>query len=250
MFALAIVHGTGDERSSIDYCATYATFADPAPALNAVFVQAVRSRAPVCAVIGGDGYQTNGRATTFAYPGDPVTEAFWSEESNDGSGTNNSPGDRRMMVHTGPFRLAPGEAEEVVFALPFAQGIDRFDSITELRQAALVTRNAWTTGVLLPVRVEAEPPASEHPVAIELERPRPNPFTFRLTVRYTLPEAMAVRVTLLDVLGRQVAVLASGEQQGGPHSAEVDTSDLPAGLYLVRVEAGTEVRAFAVVKAR
>ena len=55
-------------------------------------------------------------------------------------------------------------------------------------------------------------------------------------VRFEVPGSRPVRVAVYDSLGREVAVLldrnASGEQ-----AVNVDTSDWPAGMYVVRVEA-------------
>ena len=67
----------------------------------------------------------------------------------------------------------------------------------------------------------------------------PNPFASALTVAYTLPQAGAVRLALYDVLGREVAVLVDGWRGTGAHTARFEARDLPAGAYLVRLEAGT-----------
>ncbi|MDX1420579.1 MAG: T9SS type A sorting domain-containing protein, partial [Rubricoccaceae bacterium] len=43
-----------------------------------------------------------------------------------------------------------------------------------------------------------------------------------------------------DALGREVAVLADGPAEAGLHTAALDGSGLPSGVYLLRFEAGTE----------
>ena len=78
----------------------------------------------------------------------------------------------------------------------------------------------------------------------------PNPATARLSVRYTLPEAGRVRLVLVDVLGREVAVVADGAQPPGPAAASLDASRLPAGLYVLRLTAGTAAAALRVTVAR
>ena len=191
---------------------------------------------------GGDGYYTGGEVTTFMYPGDPVTGAFWSERSED-----NAPGDRRLVVVTGPFRLAPGGEEEVVFAIPFAWASSALGSVTALRDAAQVMRNAWAHGLLAPTRVEGErtPP----PPALAVVRPIPNPFTDRLAVRFSLPEPMAVRLALYDVLGREVAVLVDGEQTPGEHEVTLDGDAFAPGVYFVRLGVPGGSRTLAVTRA-
>lgn len=93
----------------------------------------------------GNGYGAQGGApiTKFAFPGDPVTQEFWSEVNNDGNGTDNGTGDRRFAVHTGPFTLNPNEPQDIVFGIVFAQGADRFNSITALRAADRLAQTAY-----------------------------------------------------------------------------------------------------------
>jgi glucose/arabinose dehydrogenase len=69
----------------------------------------------------------------------------------------------------------------------------------------------------------------------------PNPFSGRAVVGYELAAGSAVRVAVYDVLGREVAVLVDGERPAGRHEVVLDGSSLPAGAYLVRLEAGGRV---------
>jgi hypothetical protein len=57
-------------------------------------------------------------------------------------------------------------------------------------------------------------------------------------IRYDLPEAGPVWLAVYDVLGREVAVLATGEQAAGPHESRLEAGRLAAGVYVVRLEAG------------
>lgn len=63
----------------------------------------------------------------------------------------------------------------------------------------------------------------------------PNPVRGAARVRYTLAAAADVRVSLADVLGREVAVVAEGPQAAGPHTASVDTRGLAPGVYVAHV---------------
>lgn len=67
----------------------------------------------------------------------------------------------------------------------------------------------------------------------------PNPAAASATVRYTLAAPGAVRLTLTDVLGREVAVLADGERPAGPHEASFDAGRLAPGVYVVRLTAAS-----------
>ena len=64
----------------------------------------------------------------------------------------------------------------------------------------------------------------------------PNPFNPLAQFRFAVQHSQQVRVDLYDVLGRQVRVLYEGTPQAGQmHTVPVDGSDLPSGMYLVRV---------------
>ena len=63
--------------------------------------------------------------------------------------------------------------------------------------------------------------------------PVPNPGASRIV--FTLTQASQARLTVFDLLGRRVAVLADGVQSTGRH--EVAVGSLPAGIYVVRLDA-------------
>jgi flagellar hook assembly protein FlgD len=60
-------------------------------------------------------------------------------------------------------------------------------------------------------------------------------------VTYAIPRAGPVRVTVHDLQGRRVAVLAAGHAEAGSHEVSWDGRDsdggaVAAGTYLVRLE--------------
>ncbi len=69
----------------------------------------------------------------------------------------------------------------------------------------------------------------------------PNPFTRSTTIRFGLAEASDVDLLIYDVLGREVARLASGTMDAGQHAVVFDGRGLPSGAYVVRVAAGGSV---------
>ncbi len=66
----------------------------------------------------------------------------------------------------------------------------------------------------------------------------PNPMARAGTVSFGLAEAGDAYVALFDALGRQVSVLADGPHGVGRHDVALDTSALPAGVYVVRALIG------------
>ncbi len=75
----------------------------------------------------------------------------------------------------------------------------------------------------------------------------PNPTRSGEAIRFTMP-AGRVRLAVVDLLGREVAVLAEGERAAGAYAAAMPA--LAPGLYVLRLEAagGTASRRVAVIR--
>jgi len=78
--------------------------------------------------------------------------------------------------------------------------------------------------------------ADETPTAFGLLKAWPNPFNPTTQLSFQLPETAQATVRLLDIAGRQVAVLASGVMERGEHQLTVDASSLASGMYFAQVE--------------
>jgi len=68
----------------------------------------------------------------------------------------------------------------------------------------------------------------------------PNPSSGAVMVPLMLPEAAEVSVSVFDVLGRRVAVLAEGRLEAGRREFTLNGRVLPAGVYLVRATMQTD----------
>jgi sugar lactone lactonase YvrE len=89
------------------------------------------------------------------------------------------------------------------------------------------------------------------PIEFTLDRPRPNPGRGPIDVRFALPRESRVRVSVLDVQGREVAVLADGVMPAGRH--ETTWGARPgdaAGVYFVRLAAAGRTWTQRVVRTR
>jgi hypothetical protein len=66
----------------------------------------------------------------------------------------------------------------------------------------------------------------------------PNPFTQWATISFTSPERVAAQVTIVNLLGVEVARIFSGELDAGEHSLTWDASGMAPGMYFVREHIG------------
>jgi len=104
-----------------------------------------------------------GEASKFVHPDDPndntgTTDNVWVDSD------DNASGDRRFLMNAGPFTLADGDSQEVVFGMLIARGADHLSSITALKQADQLAQLAYDIQFALPPS-----PSSPTVVATELK---------------------------------------------------------------------------------
>ncbi len=75
------------------------------------------------------------------------------------------------------------------------------------------------------------------PTDFSLSQNYPNPFNPTTKIRFSLPKTHEVTLTVYDLLGREIKVIASGVQAAGTHEETFDASSLPSGTYLCRMQA-------------
>ena len=97
--------------------------------------------------------------------------------------------------------------------------------------------------------------SSAKPTQITLHPGYPNPFNATTRIGFDLPQAGSVRLSVYDLLGRRVTMLADGLHSAGHHEVNWNTNSssgipISSGTYLVRLEsAGVEqVRKVQLVK--
>jgi hypothetical protein len=184
----------------------------------------------------GNGYDTNGPVTVWAFPGDPVEAECWSN-INTCLGGVNVPGNHRIIPSSPTFSLQPGESRTFDLAHLFAQGESNLDSITELRAVSDAVQARYDDGSLFDTRLPVAAEDGATPTAARLDAVYPNPVRDRATVAFAVAEPGPVRLAVHDVLGRRARTLVEGPLAVGEHTAPFDTAALPNGMYLVVLEA-------------
>ena len=110
--------------------------------------------------------------------------------------------------------------------------------------APLLAASGETAGTPMdaPVAAPSDVPTAAAAKALEtdLAQARPNPTAGATTLAFTLAEAGAVRLVVRDVLGREVAVLVDEERPAGAHEVVFDARGLPAGPYMVVLDAAQQ----------
>ncbi len=71
-----------------------------------------------------------------------------------------------------------------------------------------------------------------------LEQNYPNPFNSSTIIKYSLPEATSVSITVYDILGTEVKVLVNEKKEPGNYEINFDAVDLPSGVYIYTLTSG------------
>lgn len=124
-----------------------------------------------------------------------------------------------------------------------------------LRQIDLDGTIAYSDPVQVNVGTVTSVFATQMPEVFALEQNFPNPFNPTTTIVYTIgseghgtssgegnPGSALVKLTLYDVLGREVATLVNEMKSPGRYQATFDAAGLASGVYLYRLEAGGSVQ--------
>lgn len=73
-----------------------------------------------------------------------------------------------------------------------------------------------------------------------LEQNYPNPFNPSTQIQFTLRTSNLARLSVYDILGREVAVLVDGVLPAGTHHVTFDATGLASGIYVYRLTSGDQ----------
>ena len=80
------------------------------------------------------------------------------------------------------------------------------------------------------------------PTTYALKQNYPNPFNPSTTIRFSIPEATNVKVSVFDALGREITTLVNEEMNPGNYNVDFNASNLSSGIYLYRIETSNFVQ--------
>ncbi len=135
-----------------------------------------------------------GLRTDWGFSGDPVAGTGWLDPN---------PKDRRFLISSGPFDLAPGETQTVAIAALAGRGGDHLDSVTRLKRTGLAARALYrASAALVAGEVIADPRTPSFDMPVWLCNPDGSIRDLSFSVR-TDPDQ-------LNVIGAEAAGRASG----------------------------------------
>ncbi|AXJ01861.1 Por secretion system C-terminal sorting domain-containing protein [Cyclonatronum proteinivorum] len=154
--------------------------------------------------------------------------------------------DSVLQLSTGEATAAPltfGTVDALLADLGVAEG----ESVTVWHRAFATDGSGFNTGDGASVTLQRGVVTSvnegtELAGSFRLEQNYPNPFNPVTNIRYELPAAGNVQLSVYNMLGQRVALLVNETQSAGIHTVQFDGSRLSSGVYLYRLETeGTQL---------
>jgi len=125
--------------------------------------------------------------------------------------------------------FSSGSPSQTIVSIRF---FPSFQSGIAVGSGGFIVRGAWVTNPVVDV---AE--SSVRPSDYRLSLNYPNPFNSSTWIEYSLPWPSNVTLTMIDVLGREVATIVSGEKASGKFKVQWSAGQNPSGVYFCRLVA-------------
>jgi DNA/RNA endonuclease YhcR with UshA esterase domain len=151
-----------------------------------------------------------------------------------------APDDYSIFSSIGPYTIAAGDTNGGAFAI--VVGNSMAELLANARLAQKVGVEEFKTNMQILTGVGEQP--EQLPTAFALDQNYPNPFNPATTIRFALPNNAPVRMSVYDILGREVRTLMNADLNAGFHQVVWDGKNnagtsVSSGVYIYRIEAGS-----------
>ncbi|MBN8586417.1 MAG: S8 family peptidase [Ignavibacteria bacterium] len=166
-----------------------------------------------------------------------TTQEKWDAMSNGIVSGYQGPGINCFVISAGPMNLNNNDSVVVGYAV--VKGND----LADLRNNSNNAKNKF--GV-----IGIEQISSNVPERFSLFQNYPNPFNPSTTIRFDVPKEDIVKLSLYDILGREVSTIYNGKLGAGTYKIDFNAAEISSGVYFYKIEAGfySDVKKMVILK--
>ena len=88
---------------------------------------------------------------------------------------------------------------------------------------------------------------AEEVSSLSISKAYPNPFNPSTNLEYSISDPGFVKITVFDVVGRQVDIIENSYKNSGEHKLTWNAENNTSGIYYIQISSGSEVKAQKVV---
>ena len=152
-----------------------------------------------------------------------------------GTGVSPNQCNGSVSIFTGQIStISPGDVEMIM-------AYTRPGSGTCSAESGVITATRTTTGIVADSKI---------PLAFTLLQSYPNPCNPATVIEYHMPVSGFVKLSVYDILGREITLLVNENESAGEHRVIFDGNGLPGGIYFYRMQTGlfTETKRLLLLK--
>ncbi len=135
--------------------------------------------------------------------------------------------------------IVGGQSREITVLM----NVQNLNPGQEYQATIRITHNAPGDTFLIPVTLfislDADDPRLGVPTEFAFHSNYPNPFNATTEFRFDVPAEARVEITVLNLLGQEVATVVNGVYQAGRHQVSFEGSNLASGMYITRMKSGS-----------
>jgi hypothetical protein len=205
------------------------------------------SNSGVLVVISGPASLQSGAVGNYAVEisGGPLAAAGFNAAVSAGTLTNGDASSQTIggeLTHTGPKAPFSGKVTfPFTWRAPVTTGPQTIYAVANsVNLSGDNSGDSWNFAPNFSVNVTSSTAVNDdapQPLTAALYPNYPNPFNPTTVISYQLSAVSQVELHVVDVAGREVAVLERGPRDAGMHSYTWNASDLPSGMYVARLRA-------------
>jgi hypothetical protein len=106
----------------------------------------------------------------------------------------------------------------------------------------IASKSSYETANVEAPALKAGEVENDLPKEVALMGNYPNPFNPQTTIRYALPDQVKVTLEVFDLVGRRLSLLVDEVQAEGSYEVTFRGEELPSGVYIYRLRAGSSMK--------